>query len=441
MKRLLRRFIPRSLLRLYHLTIALAADRWYGHPSGGMVVVGVTGTKGKSTTAYLIARMLEGDGKKVGMTSTAIFKIADREWLNPTKMTMLGRFATQRMLRDMRRAGCTHAVVETSSEGIAQSRHRGIEYDVAVFTNLSPEHIEAHGSFEAYRAAKGELFRALTRHPAKTISGVTVPRTAVVNVDDEYAGFFLGFPADRKIGFGIASANRRPLPETVRVFEAKDVGTGAEGSRFTIDGVAMATGLVGDWNVRNAIAAVAAYLAVDGDLASAGKTLAGITGVSGRLERIEGDGFLVVVDYAHELASFQALFDTLRFFPHQRVVHVFGATGGGRDSSRRPLMGEFSVKNADAIIITTDDPYDDDPAELARQVTVGAERVPESEWRAKSIRTILDRKEAIRTAIGEARADDLILITGKGSEQAMVVARGRKVPWDDRKLVREALRT
>lgn len=438
MKRLIRRFVPRSLLSIYHHAFAIAADIVYGRPSRQMVVVGVTGTKGKSTTAYLVAKMLEHEGKRVGLISTAVFKVAEREWLNPMKITMPGRFVLQRMLRDMVRAGCTHAVVETSSEGIAQHRHRGIAYDVAVFTNLSPEHIEAHGSFENYRRAKGELFRALTRHSAKTIGGRTVERTSVVNVDDDHAGFFLGFPADRKIGFGITGATRRPIPETVQIIEACDVTTDANGSGFTIDQGAITTGLVGEWNVRNAIAAIAAFLAVGGSLPQAARGLAGITGVPGRLERIQGDGYLVIVDYAHELASFQALFDTLRFFPHERLVHIFGATGGGRDAARRPRMGEFSARNADAVIITTDDPYDDDPAELARQVSAGAERVPEAERRAKSIRIILDRKQAIQTAITEAQPGDVILLTGKGSEQAMVV-RGRKIPWDDRDIVKETL--
>ncbi|MEK7102504.1 MAG: Mur ligase family protein, partial [Patescibacteria group bacterium] len=158
MKAFIKKFIPTPLLGWYHRALAAFGAFWYGFPSEKMVVIGVTGTNGKSTVGYFIAKIFDHIGAKSGLTSTAVFKIADREWLNDKKMTMLGRFQLQRMLRDMVRAGCQYAVVETSSEGIKQYRHRGINYDVAVFTNLTPEHLEAHGGFEQYKQAKGELF-------------------------------------------------------------------------------------------------------------------------------------------------------------------------------------------------------------------------------------------------------------------------------------------
>lgn len=392
MKSLIRRFIPRGMLSLYHRTLATIADFWYGHPSRRLVVVGVTGTKGKTTTSYFIAKILEAAGHKVGMTSTAIMKIGAREWLNPHKQTMLGRFALQRFLRDMVRAGCTHAVIETSSEGILQHRHRGIKYDVAVFTNLTPEHIESHGSFENYKKAKGELFRRA--------------RIAVVNADDPAAAYFLSFPAEKKLTYSMKE-NLWP---------------------------SLALKVEGAFNMQNAIAAATTAEALGVSRKTIMQALAAIESVPGRMEFIdEGQPFTVIVDYAHEPASFRALFDAVKTIPHERIIHVFGPTGGGRDRSKRPQMGEISAEHADVIIVTTDDPYDDDPATIGQEVVEGAKKIK------RSILLVVNRREAIRQALATARARDLVLITGKGSEQAMVV-RGKKIPWDDRTVVREELK-
>lgn len=391
MKSLIRRLLPKQVLSLYHRTLATIADVWYGHPSRRLVVIGVTGTKGKTTTAYFIAKILEAAGHKVGMTSTAIMKIGEREWLNPHKQTMLGRFALQKMLRDMVLAGCTHAVVETSSEGILQHRHRGIKYDVAVFTNLTPEHISAHGSFENYKKAKGELFRHA--------------RIAVVNEDDPAAAFFLSFPAEKKLTYSM----KKNLWPT------------------------LALKIEGTFNVQNATAAATTAEALGVPRKTILHALGTIESVPGRMEYIrEGQPFTVIVDYAHEPASFRALFDAVKTIPHERIIHVFGPTGGGRDKSKRPQMGEISAEHADVIIVTTDDPYDDDPATIGQEVVEGAKKIK------RSISLVVDRREAIRQALATARSRDLILITGKGSEQAMVV-RGKKIPWDDRVVVREEI--
>lgn len=398
MKSLIRRFVPRRILSLYHHTLAALAGLVYGYPSRKLVVIGVTGTKGKTTTAYFIAKILEAAGRTVGMTSTAIMKIGAREWLNPHKQTMLGRFALQRFLRDMVRAGCTHAVIETSSEGILQHRHRGIKYDAAVFTNLTPEHIEAHGSFENYKKAKGELFRHA--------------RIAIVNADDPAASYFLSFPAEKKVTYSIKE-NRWPT---------------------------LVLKLKGKFNVSNALAAATTAEALGVSRKTILQTLAAIESIPGRMEFIdEGQPFTVVVDYAHEPASFLALFDALADVPHERIIHVFGPTGGGRDRSKRPRMGEISAGRADVIIVTTDDPYDDDPEKIAQEVVAGAEEYCRKAKIRRSISFVVDRREAIRHALSVARPRDLVVITGKGSEQAMVV-RGKKIPWDDRTVVRETLR-
>ena len=213
LKEALKRIIPKEALVLYHRFLAYAASVWYGHPSEKMIVIGVTGTNGKSTVSAMICRVLEEAGYKVGLTTTVLFRIAGKEWLNDTKMTMLGRFRLQKLLRQMVGAGCQYAVIETSSEGIAQSRHAAINYDIVVFTNLTPEHIESHGGFENYRAAKGRLFAKLAGEKKKILAGKIVPKISVVNAADPEANYFLQFWADQKIGYRLEN-KKSVLSET-----------------------------------------------------------------------------------------------------------------------------------------------------------------------------------------------------------------------------------
>lgn len=403
MRAIIKKITPKFIFKIYHRLLANLGAFLYGYPSIKMVVIGVTGTKGKSTTSYFIAKILEEAGYKAGLTSTALFKIGEKEWLNKTKMTMLGRFALQKLLKNMVEAGCKYVVVETSSEGILQSRHIGIDYDVAVFTNLTPEHLESHGGFENYKKAKGELFKQLSKSVRKKINGKEVEKIIVANGDNEHSKYFLSFNADKKIKFGF-----------------QELG-------FKMN-------ILGKMNVYNALAALSVAKVLGIDLKIAKKALQNIKNVPGRMEFIEeGQNFKVVVDYAHEIESFKQLYETIEKIPHKKIIHVFGATGGGRDKSRRPKMGEIAEKNADILIITTDDPYDEDPAKISDNVIEGVRD-------KKKVLNIVDRKEAISRAIEIAEKNDIILITGKGSEQAMVVKGGKKIPWDDREIVRKFLR-
>src|SRR3989344_3235824 len=201
---LLRRIVPAPMLTLYHRTLSWSAALWYGNPSKKMVVIGVTGTSGKTTTSYLIAYALEARGDKTGMLTTALFKVGDQLWENRTKMTMLGRFQTQRWLRKMYRAGCGYAIIEASSQGIAQYRHEHIAFDIVVLTNLWPEHVEAHGGFENYKRAKIALFEYVAALPRKVIQGVTIPRVEILNGTNEYAPDFVKDGFDRVVRLGVS---------------------------------------------------------------------------------------------------------------------------------------------------------------------------------------------------------------------------------------------
>ena len=444
-KELIKKFIPRFLLRWYHKTLALAANIIYGFPSNKMVVIGVTGTNGKSTTVHLIAKMFEGAGFKVGATSTVGFKVAGEECLNKKKMTMLGRFALQKMLRQMVAAGCRYAIIETSSQGVEQFRHLGVNYDVAVFTNLTPEHIEAHGGFENYKKAKGKFFQHLTAKPKKNIDGKVVPKVSVVNLDDEHAEYFAGFTADEKYGYKISKSkiqisNKIQNPNLKNI-EAENVELGPDGSIFQLQNSNFKLHLLGEFNVYNSLAAAAVGLSQGLNLDTIRSALEKVHGVPGRMEFIdEGQNFKVLVDYAPEPESMRQLYKTVRgagfMVAGAKIIHVLGSAGGGRDKSRRPILGGIAAKNADVVIITNEDPYDENPEEIINQVAAGAVGKQDG----VNLFKILDRGEAIAKALGLAHENDLVIITGKGSEQAICVADNKKIPWDDREKVRDILK-
>lgn len=436
MKSRLKKIIPPGALNRYHQAMAIVANWLYGRPSEKMIVIGVTGTNGKSSTVWLIAKILEAAGYKVGATSTAMFKIADREWLNDQKMTMLGRLALQKILKQMLKAGCQYAVVETSSEGIKQHRHWGINYDVAIFTNLTPEHLEAHGSFDQYKQAKLKLFAKIGRSRKKQLDGRKITKTIIVNGDDQYSQEFLAFPADQKIRFGLGSS--------ALDLRAEEIKFTSDGVSFELAGNRFVAPLLGRFNIYNSLAAISAARSQGVDWAVCQRALKAIEGIPGRLEFIEeGQNFQVMVDYAPEPESLRQLYQTISDHqlvgPNQKIIQVLGSCGGGRDKSRRPVLGRLAGDRADYVIVTNEDPYDDDPVEIIDAVADGALAVGKT--LDKNLFKIWERREAIIKALNLARAGDLVLLTGKGCEQAICVAGGKKIPWDERQVVREEIRS
>ncbi|MBI3291026.1 UDP-N-acetylmuramoyl-L-alanyl-D-glutamate--2,6-diaminopimelate ligase [Candidatus Falkowbacteria bacterium] len=433
----LRKITPKLLIKAYHYLLALAADFFYRHPSDKLIVIGVTGTSGKSSVVYLVSRILEKAGFKVGAASTILFKVNKKEWLNDKKMTMIGRFALQRLIKRMVKANCQYAVIETTSQGIEQFRHLGINYDVLVFTNLYPEHIEAHGSFENYKNAKLKLFRGLKKESSKLIAGQKIKKIIIANLDDEHADDFLNNWAEEKIGFTLGDK----IINQGQTVKAEKVSVGADGSGFNINGCSFELKLLGRHNIYNCLAAIGVGLSQGLELAGMASGLSKVLSLPGRIEFIESidrrQNFKIIVDYAFEPKAMEALYQSLKNNSYKKIIHVLGSAGGGRDKSRRPKLGELAGRNGDIVIVTNEDPYDEDPWEIINQVAAGAAAAGKEE--NENLFKILDRRQAIAKAINLAGEKDLILITGKGSEQAMAVSGGKKIPWDDREVAREEL--
>lgn len=450
----LRKFIPEKIIDLYHLCLAKLAAFLYCYPSRKLMVVGITGTGGKSSTAYILAKILEASGLKVGATSTFFFKVGDWEKLNDKKMTMLGRFETQRFLRRMVNAGCQVAIIETSSQGIMQHRHLDIDYDVAVLTNLYPEHLEAHGGFENYKNAKGKLFEVLSHTKVKSF--VRFPKTIIVNGDDEHAPYFLSFPAGRKIVFGLKPVNVAGAETVV----ATDPNLQSGGISFKIGEATVSSPLLTKFNLYNVFCAGTIAHALGLDWQKIKNAVAAIKSVPGRFEFVEaglpaesagatvpnggaaereaGQPFKIMVDYAFEPHAMAGLYELAKIIPHGRIIHVLGSAGGGRDRARRPVLGGLAGQNADYVVITNEDPYDDDPEQIIKEVAAGARAAGKIE--GQNLFLISERRAGIQKALALAQPNDLVLITGKGSEQAICVAGGKKIPWDDRRVVKELLK-
>lgn len=402
---LVRTMVPTFLLSWYHFLWALLGALWYGFPSSGMTVIGVTGTNGKSTTVDMISRVFREGGLKIASLSSVRFEIQGEERRNTMKMTMPGRLVIQRFLREARNAGCTHIVLEVTSEGMLQHRHRFISFHTAVFTNLSPEHLERHGSFKNYKKTKGKLFAA-----AKKVH--------VVNADDEHAPFFLQFPAKKNYLYSLQESGKGAI-----VGEALE--SDEKGTRFTVQGVRFELPLLGSFNAYNALAAITVGSSQGIPLETMKKALERMERVPGRMEEVISSPFRVVVDYAFTPAALEKVYRALK--SKGKLICVLGAAGGGRDAWKRPVLGEIASRHCDNVLVTNEDPYDEDPRKIMEEVAAGTKG---------KAQIVEDRREAIAEALSQAKAGDIVVITGKGSEDS-IAEKGKKIPWDDREVVKQ----
>jgi UDP-N-acetylmuramoyl-L-alanyl-D-glutamate--2,6-diaminopimelate ligase len=415
MKEILKKFIPPFLLNLYYFILAFLGALIYSFPSRKIKVIGVTGTNGKSTVVEMVSKILGEAGYKVASISSIKFKIGDKEWLNTLKMTMPGRFKIQKFLRQAAEANCQYLVLEVTSEGIKQHRHQFIDFAVAVFTNLTPEHIEAHGGFERYREAKGKLFKA-----TKDIH--------IINLDDENAEYFLRFPAHKKIGFTLNEMRGEPFS----AIKAKNIQVLKSGLKFFVDDTEFNLKLLGEFNIYNALAAICVGLSQGISLETCKKALEKIEVIPGRMEEAITKPFKVFVDYAFTPNALEKAYQTIKNnFKPKKLICVLGAAGGGRDKWKRPILGKLTREYCDEVIVTNEDPYNEDPMEIINQVADGA---------GGKAKKFLDRRKAISEALKIAKEGDVIIITGKGCEPWICVTGGKKIPWDDRQVVKDEFR-
>ncbi|RJR31194.1 UDP-N-acetylmuramyl-tripeptide synthetase [Candidatus Parcubacteria bacterium] len=435
LKIFLKKLIPVRFLSLYHKLLALSAAFFYGFPSEKMIVVGITGTSGKSTVCEMLSAILEKTGAKVGVSSSIKFKSGKDEKINDLKMTMPGRFKLQRLLFNMVKSGCQFALIESTSEGIKQHRHLGINYDILIFTNLYPEHIESHGSFDNYKKAKGALFEKLSGGKVKTIDGRQVKKTIIANIDDPYAEYFLCFRAQAKYGYSHINNKKDPANLIVK---AEDLRENISGISFKVGNVDFSLPILGRHNLYNALAAVTAALVLGIRIEDSKAVLEKIKSIPGRLEFINaGQPFNIIIDYAFLPEALEKVYDSIKQIKKNRIIHILGSAGGGRDASRRPKLGFVAGENADFVIVTNEDPYDEDPQEIINQVVKGA--IGAGKVIDENLFKILDRRDAIKKALSLAKAGDLIIITGKGSEQSIASAGGKLIPWNDKQAVLEEL--
>ena len=391
----IKKIIPSTVFNffqpIYHYKLALFSAILFRFPSKQVKVIGVTGTKGKSTTTEMINAILEEAGYKTAVSNTIRYKVADKSTENKFKMSMPGRFFVQRFIRRAVNEKCDYVILEMTSQGVLQFRHKFIDLDALVFTNLSPEHIESHGSYENYRDAKLKIAEQLSKSSKR-------PRIIVANADDKEGEKFLAYDAEIKKAFSIRKENVEiPLP--------------------------------GEFNKYNALAAITLSRALGVNEEIIQNAIKNFKEVKGRLEKIEaGQNFTVIVDYAHTPDSLQKVYDT---FKDSRKICVLGGTGGGRDSWKRKEMGRIADEHCDEIILTNEDPYDEDPEQIIKDVAEGVVN--------KKPKIIMDRREAICKALHLASKNDTVLITGKGTDPYIMGANGSKIPWSDARVAKEEI--
>lgn len=402
-----------KMLSAYHFSIAWLGAVLYGFPARKMLVIAVTGTKGKSSTAEMMNAILEEAGYTTSLVNSIRFKLGNESKRNLTRMSMPGRFFIQRFLHDARKKNCTAAILEMTSEGARQHRHRFIDLDALIFTNLAPEHIESHGSLLAYANAKFEIGKELARSRKR-------PRTIVANADDKESGRYLTLPIENAIPFSLSSTS----------FEASE-----HGGYFTLESEKIHIHLPGEFSLRNALAASLLARVFGITIETIKRGLDRIQTIQGRGESIRaGQNFTIVVDYAHTPDSLKAIYDAYATVSgtKRKLICVLGSTGGGRDTWKRPVMGRIADERCDTVILTNEDPYDENPEQIVTDLAHGMSRKPE---------IIMDRRVAIRHALAIAREGDAVLITGKGTDPDIRGPRGSKLLWSDAEVVREEVQT
>ncbi|MGU3469941.1 UDP-N-acetylmuramoyl-L-alanyl-D-glutamate--2,6-diaminopimelate ligase [Paenibacillus sp. D51F] len=416
--------VPQLLVNDSRLAMAVLADYFYGHASRKLKVIGVTGTNGKTTTTYLIESILADSGQRPGVIGTIEMRYGGRSY--PMSRTTPEALNLHRDLAAMLEAGSTHAVMEVSSHALEQGRVKGVRYRTAIFTNLTQDHLDYHGTMDVYREAKGLLFSRLGNE-----YGSGEESYAVLNADDPAAERFRALTSAEVVTYGV---------ESKADVRASDISIEAGGTSFHVDTFAgsadITLQMVGKFNVYNALAALAAGLIEGIPLEEIKASLERVSGVPGRVESVnEGQDFAVVVDYAHTPDGLENVLKAVKEFAGRKIICVFGC-GGDRDRTKRPIMGEIASRYADYTIVTSDNPRTENPDTILLDIEVGLQKasVPPDRYELQT-----DRRTAIEKAVEMASPGDVVLIAGKGHETYQIVGTVSH-DFDDRLVARDAIR-
>ena len=418
---------------IWHQFKGMAAAIRYGFPGKKMVVIGITGTNGKTTTTHMIEHILRSAGKKVAMISTSDFSIDGKKKPNLSKKTTMSPFKTQAFLRKCLKNKVDYAVIEASSHALHQSRLWGIPFSISVITNITHEHLDYHGTMEKYAEAKKLLFKNVSkncrRKENETVSHIPHIKAFVLNTADKYYDKFREVHCPVNIAYGLGQGD----------LQANDITFTKHGSRFALryqdDIIGVDLPLVGGYNVENALAAAGAALTCKVSLGEIAPALNSFEGVEGRMERIKSPkGFEVVVDFALTPDALEKLYSVLKKTTEGRLIGLIGSCGD-RDKEKRPKMGEIVASYCDVTIVTDEEPYTEDPKAIMEAVLAGARKIKKM---GDSLKLIEDRHEAMEDAIKNARTGDVIVVTGMGSFQTRTMNNG-PIPWDDRQIARELI--
>lgn len=418
--------LPQLKVKDSRLAMSVLGNVFFGFPSRRLKVIGVTGTNGKTTTTYLIERILEDQGRSTGLIGTIQRKFAGRTY--PMSGTTPESLELQRYLHEMAEGGAAYCVMEVSSHALDQGRVKGTHFRTAVFTNLTQDHLDYHNTMEEYRGAKGLFFSRLgNNYPLNPDER----SYAVLNADDPASSYFAKQTAAETVMYGV---------ENEADVRASDISVTAKGTSFHVDtfqgSADISLRMVGKFNVYNALAAIAAALLEGIPLERIKASLEAVKGVEGRVEAVdEGQSFAVIVDYAHTPDGLENVLRTVNEFAKGRVICVFGC-GGDRDRTKRPIMGRIAAKYADHVIVTSDNPRTEDPDAILSDIEQGliGDGVDRNRYEL-----IVDRREAIQKAIEMASREDVVLIAGKGHETYQLIGTA-VLDFDDRIVAKEAIR-
>jgi len=433
MKKIISKLLSQQTKNKYHKFQANWSNFSTGNPSEKIKIIGITGTKGKTTIANLVASVLDASGEKTAMETTINTKIGDQVTMHTEKsrwVTTPPTAVINSFLKKAVAANCKYAILEVTSQAIDQYRVWGINFDILVFSNISHDHIDYHGNKENYIAAKVKVFKDNPK------------ATAIINIDDAEAGHFIEAKNKEQIFYSTKRTIENGLV-------ARKILQSPTGSIFTVVSangqITIDLQIPGMFNVSNAMAAVAVGISCEIPLDKIKKGLEEVSGVPGRMERIKvspKQDFEVVVDYAHNADSLKNVYETIQQAMSKRggkIIAVLGATGR-RDKTKRPIMGALAGKFADLVFVTNEDPYDEDPMEIIDTVASGVLKGKKGKWRLNTnYWKVLDRHEAISAAIKMANRGDIVIITGKGAEEVMAVGENKFEPFSDRRVVRYEL--